>query len=148
MSQRWINELGLEAGDIVPTADCRIALTTSEGLSIEQERRVHAAINQWVDGAVLRPDAADKPIWFNDPHWALVSHLKQLGLLEACDLEHSAGERTRRSAGLLVEVLDLSGPELAGGGDGVEKKCHFVAGVGADIDGPAEGFIAAVLAGK
>ena len=35
------------------------------------------AINRWVDGAVLRPDAADKPIWMNDPRWALVSHLKQ-----------------------------------------------------------------------
>jgi hypothetical protein len=39
--------------------------------------RVPAAINQWVDGAVLRPDAADKPIWMNDPHFALISHLKQ-----------------------------------------------------------------------
>jgi hypothetical protein len=35
------------------------------------------AVNKWVDGAILRPDQADKPIWFNDPHWALVSHLKQ-----------------------------------------------------------------------
>ena len=32
---------------------------------------------QWVDGAVLRPDAADKPLWMSDPHWALVAHLKQ-----------------------------------------------------------------------
>lgn len=39
--------------------------------------KMRDAINKWVDGAILRPDAADKPIWFNDPHWALVSHLKQ-----------------------------------------------------------------------
>jgi hypothetical protein len=38
---------------------------------------MRAAVNKWVDGAVLRPDAADKPIWMNDPHWALVAHLKQ-----------------------------------------------------------------------
>lgn len=38
---------------------------------------MHAALNQWVDGAILRPDAADKPIWMNDPRYALVAHLKQ-----------------------------------------------------------------------
>ena len=35
------------------------------------------ALNRWVDGAVLRPDAADKPIWMNDPHFALIGHLKR-----------------------------------------------------------------------
>jgi hypothetical protein len=55
----------------------RIALTKAEGLTEEAEVRVHAAINQWVDGAILRPDAADKPIWMNDPHYAIFAHLKQ-----------------------------------------------------------------------
>jgi len=76
-SSRFMKELGIQAGDIIPTKDGRVALTTGEGLSAEQVARVHAAINQWVDGAVLRPDAADKPIWMNDPRFALVSHLKQ-----------------------------------------------------------------------
>lgn len=76
-SARWMAELGLKAGDIKVMPDGRPALTVAEGLSAEQERRVHAALNQWVDGAVLRPDAADKPLWMNDPRWALVSHLKQ-----------------------------------------------------------------------
>jgi len=76
-SVRWMAELGLKAGDIKVMPDGRPALTAAEGLSAEQERRVHAALNQWVDGAVLRPDAADKPLWMNDPRWALVSHLKQ-----------------------------------------------------------------------
>lgn len=76
-SARWMAELGLKAGDIKVMPDGRPALTAAEGLSAEQERRVHAALNQWVDGAVLRPDAADKPLWMNDPRWALVSHLKQ-----------------------------------------------------------------------
>lgn len=76
-SERWINELGLQAGDVKKMPDGRIALTEAEGLSAQQVDRVHAAVNQWVDGAVLRPDAADKPIWMNDPHFALISHLKQ-----------------------------------------------------------------------
>ena len=75
-SKRWMAELGLVAGDVVMVGN-RIALTQAEGLTPSQERRVHAAINQWVDGAMLRPDAADKPIWMNDPHYALISHLKQ-----------------------------------------------------------------------
>lgn len=75
-STRWMNELGLQAGD-VRTVNGRMALTVADGLTPGQVVRVHAAINQWVDGAVLRPDAADKPIWMNDPHYALISHLKQ-----------------------------------------------------------------------
>lgn len=76
-SVRWMKELGLQKGDIVLTPAGHIALTRQDGLSEGQVVRVHAAINQWVDGAVLRPDAADKPIWMNDPHYALISHLKQ-----------------------------------------------------------------------
>ena len=77
-SVRWMAELGIQAGDIkMAPNSSRIALTQAEGLSEAQEQRVHAAINQWVDGAMLRPDAADKPIWMNDPRFALISHLKQ-----------------------------------------------------------------------
>ena len=76
-SVRWMKELGLQKGDIIVTPAGHLALTEQDGLSAAQVQRVHAAINQWVDGAVLRPDAADKPIWMNDPHYALISHLKQ-----------------------------------------------------------------------
>jgi hypothetical protein len=75
-SKRWMRELGLRKGDIVKVGD-HIALTEADGLTSAQVTRVHAAINQWVDGAVLRPDAANKPIWMNDPHYALIAHLKQ-----------------------------------------------------------------------
>lgn len=75
-SKRWMRELGLRRGD-VKMVNGRIAMTEADGLTPEQVVRVHAAVNQWVDGAVLRPDAADKPIWMNDPHFALIAHLKQ-----------------------------------------------------------------------
>jgi hypothetical protein len=66
-SARWMRELNLEPGQI-----------PMQGGTLDlRDERVRVAINTWVDGAVLRPDAADKPIWMNDPHWALVSHLKQ-----------------------------------------------------------------------
>lgn len=131
-SQRWINELGLQAGDIIPTADGRIALTTSEGLSVDQERRVHAAINQWVDGAVLRPDAADKPIWFNDPWWALVSHLKQFvysfqkTILERVVHEYKQGNHTPAMALAsyvpMMMAADFVKGLIQGGGEQPEWK--------------------------
>lgn len=76
-SDRWMRELNIQKGDVKLTPDGHIALTEADGLSAEQVQRVHAAINQWVDGAILRPDAADKPLWMSDPRFALISHLKQ-----------------------------------------------------------------------
>lgn len=66
-SKRWIAELGLEPGS-VPMRNGELDVA---------DPRVKSAVHRWVDGAVLRPDAADKPVWMNDPHFALISHLKQ-----------------------------------------------------------------------
>jgi hypothetical protein len=66
-SERYMAELGLTKKDVRVGAD---------GMP-EINDKVVTAVNRWVDGAVLRPDAADKPIWMNDPRWALVAHLKQ-----------------------------------------------------------------------
>lgn len=63
-SVRWLSELGLTPADLAGGVD-------------PYAPKVRAAINQWVDGAILRPDAADKPVWMNDPHFMLISHLKQ-----------------------------------------------------------------------
>lgn len=66
-SKRWIAELGLVPGS-VPMRNGELDIT---------DAGVRSAVHRWVDGAVLRPDAADKPVWMNDPHFALISHLKQ-----------------------------------------------------------------------
>jgi hypothetical protein len=75
-SARWMSELGLRPGDI-KMVNGRPAISEVEGLTAAQAARMKMAVNQWVDGAVLRPDAADKPTWMNDPKWMLISHLKQ-----------------------------------------------------------------------
>ena len=75
-SARYLSELGLKASDVT-MRDGRVALTEADGLTAEHALQMRAAVNKWVDGAILRPDAADKPVWMNDPHFALVSHLKQ-----------------------------------------------------------------------
>lgn len=76
-SKRWMQELGLEPADVQLKADGSIKMFEFEGLTTAQAAKVRVAVNRWVDGAVLRPDAADKPMWMNDPHFALVAHLKQ-----------------------------------------------------------------------
>jgi hypothetical protein len=76
-SLRFLNELGLNPEDVRTTGSGRLALTEADGLSTEHALKMRNAVNRWVDGAVLRPDAADKPIWMNDPHFALIAHLKQ-----------------------------------------------------------------------
>lgn len=75
-SPRWMAELGLRPGD-VKMVNGRPAISEAEGLTAAQAARMKRAVNQWVDGAVLRPDAADKPTWMNDPKFMLISHLKQ-----------------------------------------------------------------------
>lgn len=75
-SARWLDELGLTASDVQRDATGAIKLTEADGLTPEQALKMRTAVNTWVDGAILRPDAASKPIWMNDPRWALVAHLK------------------------------------------------------------------------
>ena len=76
-STRYLGELGLTKDDVQVGPDGRLKVLERDGLSLEHAARMKAAVNRWVDGAVLRPDAADKPLWMSDPHWALISHLKQ-----------------------------------------------------------------------
>jgi hypothetical protein len=71
-SVRWMEELGFKPGEV-----SRGKFTEADGLTPDQALQMRAAINKWVDGAILRPNAAHKPAWMSDPHWALVSHLKQ-----------------------------------------------------------------------
>lgn len=74
-SERYLRELGLNSTDIV-MHDGKLVVTQADGLGAAQAAAIRRAVNKWVDGAVLRPDAADRPIWMNDPHFALLSHLK------------------------------------------------------------------------
>jgi hypothetical protein len=65
-SDRYLKELNLKPEDVVLNRG-RIVLNA----------KTKQAINLWVDQAILRPDAALRPAYMSDPHWMLVSHLKQ-----------------------------------------------------------------------
>lgn len=60
-------ELGLTPADIV---------LQSNRLDVSSPK-VQQAMFQFVDQAVLRPSAANRPVWMSDPRFLLVAHLKQ-----------------------------------------------------------------------
>lgn len=60
-SERFLAELDLKKGD---------------KLSLDSPKYVRA-LNKWVDEAILRPNAALRPVYMSDPNWMLISHLKQ-----------------------------------------------------------------------
>jgi hypothetical protein len=124
-SARWMRELNLEPGSI-----------PMQGGTLDlRDERVRVAINMWVDGAVLRPDAADKPIWMNDPHWALVSHLKQFvfafneTILKRVAHEYRQGNyRPAMALASYVPVMlaaDFAKGLLQGGGEQPEWKRNW-----------------------
>jgi hypothetical protein len=83
-STRWLDELGLKPGDVI-VKDGEPLLRRQEfidhGLSPKAADaaalKMSTAINEWVNGAILRPNASHKAIWMNDPHYALMAHMKQ-----------------------------------------------------------------------
>lgn len=70
-SARFLAELNLDPKKVKVT----------DGQLDGNDKAVRAAINQWVDESILRPTAAHRPIYMSDPHWMLVSHLKQYSYL-------------------------------------------------------------------
>jgi hypothetical protein len=76
-SVRWLAELGLEAKDVKFNEDGSVKMLREEGLTDAQANKMRVAIQRFVDSAVLRPSAAQRPAWASDPHYALFFHLKQ-----------------------------------------------------------------------
>lgn len=66
-SKRYLDELGLDSGDVKFDKDG--ALITDE--------KVSAALAQYVAESLAHPDAGSNPLWMNDQRFALMSHLKR-----------------------------------------------------------------------
>lgn len=85
-SARWLKELELDPKKITVDADGNLILdkhdlVAAKGISMQQAEAeiadLYRAINQWVEGAVLTPNAAQRPSWSSDPTWSVFFHLKQ-----------------------------------------------------------------------
>jgi hypothetical protein len=81
-SERFLMELGLHAGDVAfsPDGSVKVLSPGERKTATQGERarddRVRNAIFRFVEGGILRPDAAQRPLIFSDPHYMLFAHLK------------------------------------------------------------------------
>jgi hypothetical protein len=90
-SARFMRDLGLREGDVRLDKDGKLVvlseterdslLTASKqprkaAEEIQRDNRIRTALNRFVDESILRPDAAQRPIWASDPHYMLLFHLK------------------------------------------------------------------------
>lgn len=82
---RQLAELGLKSEDLKYMPDGTLAVRGSQfkelGASNKEATdsalKMQRALNRFVDESVLRPNAAERPKWANDPVFALLFHLKQ-----------------------------------------------------------------------
>lgn len=70
-SERMLSELNLKKKD-VKVVDGQLDLNNE---------KIQAAMNQWVNESILTPNPAHRPIYMSDPHYMLISHLKQYSYL-------------------------------------------------------------------
>lgn len=68
LSERYLQDLGVTAKQIQAWKD--------SGSDIDQHAEVRSALGRFVDEAIVRPNAAERPVWASDPHWAIVWQLK------------------------------------------------------------------------
>ena len=66
LSKRYLADLGLTAKQV----------NDWNGADIDAHPEVKTALGRFVDEAIVRPNAAERPIWASDPHWAIVWQLK------------------------------------------------------------------------
>ena len=69
-SKRYLKELGVTAEDVQKWSESNQDFSTPEG------KKVRQALQRFVESSTLRPNAAERPLWASDPHWALVWQLK------------------------------------------------------------------------
>ena len=69
-SQRYLDDLGVTADQILAWDKGGRDINSPEG------KAVKFAIQKFVESSILRPNAAERPVWASDPRWALVWQLK------------------------------------------------------------------------
>jgi DNA replication protein DnaC len=90
-SERWLKNLGIPAHKIPVNSQGQLIVTPNE-LMLEREMDdtpenraaarkeiglLYDALNRWVEGSIMSPNAAHRPAWGSDPHYAAMFHLKQ-----------------------------------------------------------------------
>lgn len=69
-STRYLEELGVTAEEIMAWHEGGKSFDTAEGA------KVRDALARFVESSIMRPNAAERPVWASDPRFALVWQLK------------------------------------------------------------------------
>ncbi len=69
-SLRYLNELGLTPDEVKAWVKGGREFTSPVG------KKVRAGLQRFVESSILRPNAAERPVWASDPRWALIWQLK------------------------------------------------------------------------
>jgi len=118
-SLRYLKELGLTPEEVLKAYDNPGAKTTGDILDITtpEGQKVQDAILGFVDEAIIRPNAAHRPVWASDPHYMLIWQLKSFfysfgqvvvgGVVREAKARYKEGDKAGAmlSAGLLFGAL-------------------------------------------
>ena len=108
-SERWMRDLGFEPGQLPLDVDGnlitnkRVMMSQFPGISEDTAEamveKVHKAINRWVEGAILSPNASQRPAWGSDPRFSMFWHLKQFAYsFHETILKRAVGEAKQGNA--------------------------------------------------
>lgn len=98
---RRMEELDLKPADIKEVKPGEIDYSTE---------KVQQALFRFADGAVVRPNAAHRPLWMSDPRFMLVAHLKQFAFsFQEVILKRVAHEKSYGNSGPL-KILAMYAP--------------------------------------
>ena len=108
-SERWMRNLGFEPGQLPLDVDGnlitnkRVMMSQFPGISEDTAEamveKVHKAINRWVEGAILSPNASQRPAWGSDPRFSMFWHLKQFAYsFHETILKRAVGEAKQGNA--------------------------------------------------
>ncbi len=70
LSARYLKDLDVTADQVLA------GLTPGNTKGLDAHPEVKTALGRFVDEAIVRPNAAERPMWASDPHWAIVWQLK------------------------------------------------------------------------
>ena len=70
LSARYLSDLGLTAKEV------QTWYSSGQEFNNETGRKVQNALQRFVESSVMRPNAAERPVWASDPHFALIWQLK------------------------------------------------------------------------
>lgn len=69
-SLRYLEELGVTPEDV------KVWLRSDRNMETDEGKKVGKAISRFVEDSILRPNAAERPLWASDPRFALIWQLK------------------------------------------------------------------------